>query len=52
MVPVVDDDMPAEPAVEPSVDSAVVDTPDTSPDTVLQATAIVEPAVLPDPAPS
>ena len=26
MVPVVDDDMPAEPAVEPSVDSAVVDT--------------------------
>ena len=51
MVPVVDDDMPAEPAVEPSVDSAVVDTPDTSPDTVLQATAIVEPAVLPDPAP-
>ena len=51
MVPVVDDDMPAEPAVEPSVDSAVVDTPDTSPDTVPQATAIVEPAVLPDPAP-
>ena len=51
MVPVVDDDMPAEPAVEPSVDSAVVDTPDTSPDTVPQAAAIVEPAVLPDPAP-
>ena len=51
MAPVVDDDMPAEPAVEPSVDSAVVDTPDTSPDTVPQAAAIVEPAVLPDPAP-
>ena len=51
MVPVVEDDMPAEPAVEPSVDSAVVDTPDTSPDTVPQAAAIVEPAVLPDPAP-